>query len=282
MKTAKRIIAVFVAFVMLLSCLVVSASAADEKLNYLVIGDSIAEGFGVTNRDESAYGKIVADTNGYNYKDLGHMGYTSDYLLELLETNATYEYYVKWADIISVSVGGNDFLLDNPVGLVLSGIIHYYKPFDKRAVDFNNNFEALIEKIHEINPDAVVLVQTLYNSWTTFAHDIFEACAERINSEIYSYLEENPGSYYVVDTREPFYKNPSLITTDTIHPNAAGNVALARVTLQTLYDIGLGSTTEPVILVEGIDRDYLIEYFPVPLGHIITFAACFATGVRYH
>lgn len=267
---------------MLLSCLVVSASAADEKLNYLVIGDSIAEGFGVTNRDESAYGKIVADTNGYNYKDLGHMGYTSDYLLELLETNATYEYYVKWADIISVSVGGNDFLLDNPVGLVLSGIIHYYKPFDKRAVDFNNNFEALIEKIHEINPDAVVLVQTLYNSWTTFAHDIFEACAERINSEIYSYLEENPGSYYVVDTREPFYKNPSLITTDTIHPNAAGNVALARVTLQTLYDIGLGSTTEPVILVEGIDRDYLIEYFPVPLGHIITFAACFATGVRYH
>lgn len=278
MKLIKRLVCVVLCFTLCMSLLVIGASAEERKLNYLVIGDSIAEGFGVTNRNDSGYGKIVADTNGYNYKNLGHMGYTSEDLLDFVENNSTYEYYIEWADIITISVGGNDFLLDNPVGLVLSGIIHYYKPFDTRAERFNQNFEALIEAIRELNPDAVILVQTLYNTWTTFAYDIFQAAADRINAEIYSYLEKNPDSYYIVDTRAAFYKNPSLITSDTIHPNAEGNVVLARLTLEALHDIGVGETTEPVILVEGIDRDYLIEYFPVPIGHIITFVANLATG----
>lgn len=282
MKTTRRIIAVLLSLIFVLGCFAITASAEEEKLNYLVLGDSIAEGFGVTNRADSAYGKIVADTNGYNYRNMAHMGYDSVDLYTFITTRDYYAEAVEWADIITISVGGNNFLLDNAVGLVLSGLVHYYKPFDERAAKFSEYFEATIEEIHRINPDAVILVQTLYNTWTTFAYDIFQAAADRINNEIFTYLENNPGSYHIVDTRDDFYKNPSLITTDTIHPNAAGNVVLARLTLEKLNEIGLSDTTEPVILVEGIDRDYLIEYFPKPLGHIITFVADFATGVRYH
>ena len=282
MKTIKKIVAVVLCLIITLSCFAIQSSAKEEKLNYLVIGDSIAEGFGVTNRDECAFGKIVADTNGYNYRNLAHMGYDSEDIYNFLTTRETYIDSVEWADIITLSVGGNNFLLDNAPLLVFSGLVGYYAPFDERAERFNKYFELSIEEIHRLNPDAVVLVQTLYNTWTTFAYDIFQAAADRINNEIYSYLEKNPGSYYIVDTVESFYKNPSLISSDTVHPNTAGNIVLARLTLEKLNEIGLGEATEPVLLVEGIDRDYIIEYFPFPIGHILTFLANLATGNMFH
>ena len=124
----------------------------------------------------------------------------------------------------------------------------------------------------------MILVQTLFNTWTTFAGKVYKNASNRINDKIMLYLDEHPGSFYVVDTVEAFEGKSSLITSDTIHPNTQGNILLARLTLEKLNEIGLGAATEPVVLVEGEDRDYLIEYFPPVIGPIITLLANLATG----
>ncbi len=279
LKSLKKIIAIILTVTFCIGIISVSASAK-EKFNYLLLGDSIAEGFGITNPDEASYGKIIADTNGYNYKNDAIMGRNSVGLVNHLTNDEEYINDVKWADIISVSIGGNDFLLDHAALLIVEGIIfNDYSKFDKIGETFYENFSKSMDRIHEINPNAKIFVQLLYTSWTfDFARKPYKQAAKRINDAIIKYVEENPQNIYVVDTSEVFDGRRDCISTDTIHPNAQGNIELAKAVQSKLCEIGLANTAELVLLVPGIDRDYLIEYFGTPLGQIIIFAANVATG----
>ncbi len=279
LKSLKKLIAIILTVTFCIGIISVSASAK-EKLNYLLLGDSIAEGFGITNPDEASYGKIIADTNGYNYKNDAIMGRNSVGLVNHLTNDEEYINDVKWADIISVSIGGNDFLLDHAALLIVEGIVfNDYSKFDKIGETFYENFSKSMERIHEINPNAKILVQLLYTSWTfDFARKPYKQAAKRINDAIIKYVEENPQNICVVDTSEVFDGRRDCISTDTIHPNAQGNIELAKAVQSKLCEIGLANTAELVLLVPGIDRDYLIEYFGTPLGQIIIFAANVATG----
>ncbi len=279
MKYLKRIIAVLVSVALCLSILGIAASAKDA-LNYLVLGDSIAQGFGIKNPDEASYGAIVADTNHYNYKNRGVMGRNSEYLYKYLTTDESYREDIRWADIISISIGGNDFLLDHAALLIAQGIIfNDYSKFDKIGETFYENFSKCMDQIHSLNPDAVILVQTLYTSWRfDFAKRPYKQAAKRINDAIEKYCTEKPENIYIVETGEAFENHSELISSDTIHPSAAGNVVLARLVLEKLNEIGLGEATEPVTATPGIDRDYLVEYFGSPWGQIIIFLANLATG----
>lgn len=279
LKSLKKLIAIILTVTLCIGIISVSASAK-EKINYLLLGDSIAEGFGITNPDEASYGKIIADTNGYNYKNDAIMGRNSVGLVNHLTNDEEYINDVKWADIISVSIGGNDFLLDHAALLIVEGIIfNDYSKFDKIGETFYENFSKSMDRIHEINPNAKILVQLLYTSWTfDFARKPYKQAAKRINDAIIKYVEENPQNICVVDTSEVFDGRRDCISTDTIHPNAQGNIELAKAVQSKLCEIGLANTAELVLLVPGIDRDYLIEYFGTPLGQIIIFAANVATG----
>ena len=279
LKSLKKLIAIILTVTFCIGIISVSASAK-EKLNYLLLGDSIAEGFGITNPDEASYGKIIADTNGYNYKNDAIMGRNSVGLVNHLTNDEEYINDVKWADIISVSIGGNDFLLDHAALLIVEGIIfNDYSKFDKIGETFYENFSKSMDRIHEINPNAKIFVQLLYTSWTfDFARKPYKQAAKRINDAIIKYVEENPQNICVVDTSEVFDGRRDCISTDTIHPNAQGNIELAKAVQSKLCEIGLANTAELVLLVPGIDRDYLIEYFGTPLGQIIIFAANVATG----
>lgn len=279
LKSLKKLIAIILTVTFCIGIISVSASAK-EKLNYLLLGDSIAEGFGITNPDEASYGKIIADTNGYNYKNDAIMGRNSVGLVNHLTNDEEYINDVKWADIISVSIGGNDFLLDHAALLIVEGIIfNDYSKFDKIGETFYENFSKSMDRIHGINPNAKILVQLLYTSWTfDFARKPYKQAAKRINDAIIKYVEENPQNICAVDTSEVFDGRRDCISTDTIHPNAQGNIELAKAVQSKLCEIGLANTAELVLLVPGIDRDYLIEYFGTPLGQIIIFAANVATG----
>ena len=205
LKSLKKIIAIILTVTFCIGIISVSASAK-EKLNYLLLGDSIAEGFGIKNPDEASYGKIIADTNGYNYKNDAIMGRNSVGLVNHLTNDEEYINDVKWADIISVSIGGNDFLLDHAALLIVEGIIfNDYSKFDKIGETFYENFSKSMDRIHEINPNAKILVQLLYTSWTfDFARKPYKQAAKRINDAIIKYVEENPQNIYVVDTSEVF------------------------------------------------------------------------------
>lgn len=240
------------------------AAHAREPLNYLLLGDSIAQGFGVYNRDEACYGRIVADTNGYGYANYGVDGLRTCDLIEQLDSSEVAA-AVENADIISLSIGGNDFLQQNLPRIAVEVLAGNYKIVNDIKEIFADNFAVIIGRIKELNPDAVILVQTLYNPMKSVLGDFYGLATVRVNEAINEYLDENPGAFYIVDTAPVMENHPECVALDTIHPSAVGNEAIAAVVLEKLYDLGLGENTEPVINAIGIDElpfmSYIIRFF---------------------
>jgi len=249
----KKLISVLLAVVMLISVFTVSVSAK-EPLNYLLLGDSIARGAGVLNPDEACYGLMVANTNGYNYKNDGIDGYTSEMLLKLLDDEAVMN-DVENADIISLSIGGNDFLKANIASLLIGAeITHDYQTFYEIRDEFYDNFDKIIRKIQKANPDVLILMQTIYNMRSDLLKGVNQIGSDLLNECYNRYLEENPGAYVLVDVGSVLTGRKDCLAADTIHPNGTGNIEIARLVLQALKEQGLGMETEPVILIEPIEQ----------------------------
>lgn len=249
----KKFISVVLCMALLLTSFVLSVSAQEEKPFYLVLGDSIAYGSGIANAREACYGKIVADTNDYEYANYAVPGHTTTNLINRLSNEEVITALEK-ADIISISIGGNDFLMSNLIGLMFDSIVKDdHAQFDKIAEGFYENFSRIIDIINEHNEDAVILMQTLYNPQSGYLRPPYQQGADRINAAIARYNEENPGEIIIVDVGTALGDDPENFAGDDIHPSVKGNEIIAKVILEKLYELKLGETTVPVISAKGQD-----------------------------
>ena len=163
MKTFKRITAVILCFCLVGFSFTAYADDVKEPLNYVVLGDSISRGSGVTNHDKACFGRIIADTNGYNYSNYGVDGLESSGLLSMLQRNDVIK-DVTNADIISISIGGNNYL-NSLLSLLFGGVLFKREAALKSVLDsFYKDFCDIISIIREVNPDTAIIVQTLYNN----------------------------------------------------------------------------------------------------------------------
>ncbi len=249
----KKFIAIILSLVMCLSIFSVSAFAVGDKPFYLVLGDSIAYGSGLGNAPEACYGKIVSDTNGYEYANHAVPGHTTTNLINRLSQPEVVADLEK-ADIISISIGGNDFLLGNLIGLIFDAIVkNDYTQFDKIAESFYTNFSTIVDIINEHNEDAVILMQTLYNPQSGYLRAPYQQAADRLNSEIARFAQENPGEIIIVDVGTALGDDLANYAGDEIHPSVKGNEIIAQTILDTLYENDLGENTVPVIATQGTD-----------------------------
>lgn len=254
----KKTICVLLSVLLAFAC-ALPAFAADGAKNYVVMGDSIAQGSGLYNSDQAAYGRIVADTNGYNYANFGVNGLRSWDLIEQLKTDPVAS-SVAAADIVSLSIGGNDYLQQD-LPKIFSDIARGdYKIINDIQNNFRGYFAEIISLLKAANPDVALFVQTLYNPQYGALRDAYGMATSRINEVITGYLAENPGAFYLVDTVPVMEGHPEYIAVDTIHPSAVGNVELARLVLQRLYEEGYGENTEPVTNAVGVDEIPFTSY----------------------
>ncbi len=274
----KKTISVFLALVLCFSLAV--PAFAQTPLNYLLLGDSIAEGYGIENSDEACYGRIVADTNGYSYLNYAFVATDSSDLLARLNDYNSYQNAVKWADIISLSIGANDYLANpDAVSLTVGALFRLnYKKLDNIADGFYDNLCQIIDNITELNPNAVVLLQKVYSVWYGFAANAFDAAASRCNDVIEKYAAEHPGKIVICDITPAMNGVHKNLADDCVHPNAAGNIAIARIVLKQLKDLGLGTETEPLVNVKGVDYNFYVKQFGNVPGKIITFLVKILTG----
>ena len=240
MKKMKSFLSLIIAVLLVMCCLPVTSFAATRK-NYLVLGDSIAYGQGIVNSEAACYGRIVADTNGYNYSNYAVDGLTSGALLTYIGTSSV-KNAIKEADIIQISIGGNDFLTSNMFTLVITGFMGINTQYNSIQKSFASNLAKIITKIRSYNSGAKILMQTLYNPCNNNLRSIYQKGVNCINSSIKSYLSSNPGAYTIVDVESAFSGHTDYIAVDTIHPNSKGNLAIAKATLNVL-----GGKTTPVI-----------------------------------
>ena len=247
----KRILAVLLSAVLLLG-LAGTAAAADRPF-YLVLGDSIAFGSGLSNPREAVYGKVVADTNGYDYANYAVPGHTTANLLKRMENEAVRDAIAR-ADIISISIGGNNFLLGNLNALLFDGIVKQdYQKLDAIAAGFYDDLDTIVTTIRAQNATAAIVLQTLYNPQTGYIGDVYQQGADRLNKALRAYDEAHPGTILIADVGAALTDSDRDFAEDRIHPSAAGNEKIARVVLQTLKDNALGDGTEPVIQTAGKD-----------------------------
>jgi len=270
MKKTTKIISVILCAVMVLSCFGVAASA-ESSINYLVLGDSIGWGAGIQNHNEACYGRIIANTNNFNYNNDAVNGNMTDDLLSKLKNNSSVISHVKNADIISISIGGNDFLRDNMPALISNGLSGDYSGMEKIISELKANFLEIISLIKGYNPDAVILMQTLYNpiEGSDVGDKVYAVGIGMLNDVYKNYYAENPGEIEIVDVASAFSGKKGLISWDNIHPNAEGNYVIARTVQAKLYDLSLADTTEIVIKTAGRDWvpttqsfwDKIVEFF---------------------
>ncbi len=249
----KKLLCIILGAVMLIGSLSLSAFAAEEAPHYVVLGDSIAYGSGLANPKEACYGKIISDTNGYTYANHAIPGHTTTNLLNRLEQESVIA-DVEKADIISISIGGNDFLMNNLFGLIADAIIKEdYSKFDAIADGFYSNFCKIVDRINALNADAVILMQTIYNPQTGHIRDVYQQGADRLNAQMLRYSEEHPGEIILVDIAAALSDTMDNFADDDIHPSTVGNEKIAVAILAALKENGLGENTQPVITAKGTD-----------------------------
>lgn len=246
MKKILSFFSVILAAALIVCCLPLTSFAA-SKTDYLVLGDSIAYGQGIVNSNAGCYGKIVADTNGYSYKNYAVDGLTSKALLIYLDTPSV-KSAIQEAEIIQISIGGNDFLTSNLPLLLITGLMNMDFMFNSIQKSFSKNFSDIVGKIKELNPGAKLLIQTLYNPCNNSLRRVYQKGVNCINNTIKTYLANNPGSFTIVDVESVFTGHADYIAVDTIHPNSKGNLAIAKKTLSVL-----GSGRAPVITSPASD-----------------------------
>ncbi len=226
---------------------------AASPARYVVLGDSIAYGSGLSNPREAVYGKIVADTNGYNYENFAVPGHTTAALLRRME-NEEVKAAIRRADIISISIGGNNFLLSDLNGLLYDGIVKEdYTRIGEIAEGFYTDLGKIIGNIRKVNSRAAILLQTLYNPQTGYIGKVYQVGADRLNEKVNAYAKAHPGQILIVDVGGALTDSAKDFAEDRIHPSAAGNEKIAREVLKTLYENGLGAKTTPVIKTRGKD-----------------------------
>ena len=172
------------------------------------------------------------------------------------------------ADIIHISILGNDLLFGGLQGLFLDAAQNKSNKLDQILATAKSNFEQIVSILREINPDGHIIFQTLYNpvfpdtplldavgrgkltQWgyeDSEYREIAGVLIDRLNDIFKDYLIENPGAYHLLDIQTEFqriylednHRGESLIFNDGIHPSNIGHAIMADYLQLKLEDLGL-------------------------------------------
>lgn len=201
----KRILAMLLCLCMVLCMIPLTASAAEAETPkvYVALGDSIPAGVGL-GEDETAFPELLAEKCGYTLENLSESGATSADLANTVKDNLT---KVASADIITITVGGNDLMkalytyvaaqynegketeaqltpeaiqdqLENGNSTVLMAVLPYLTAFTKSdevkqvLETFSNTMIETIAGIKAVNTDAAIVLTNQYNPYAYLAKEL--------------------------------------------------------------------------------------------------------------
>ncbi|MBO5937019.1 MAG: SGNH/GDSL hydrolase family protein [Clostridia bacterium] len=277
MKRAQKFFSLLLAVVMAFTLCAPAFAAENDTTKLVLLGDSIAQGYGLgngyTDWYDLGYGKIIAEANGYDYVNHAIGGHTT-YNLNARLQEETVISDVADADIIAVSIGGNNFLLGGMQQMIIDAILFKkYDLIEKTIGEFYVDFGLALDKIKAINPEAQLLVQTLYNPRDDILGTVYQRAVDLLNEAITNIAVERNGAYVVVDIYPAFEGHIEYIQDDKIHPNETGHYVIASEYLKVLKDLGLGEADKPLSDMPEIEIPLtfwqkIIEFFKGILSFI--------------
>ncbi|MBN2908513.1 hypothetical protein JQC72_03140 [Polycladomyces sp. WAk] len=214
------------------------ARANDKgSLHYLALGDSVALGKGASR----GYAAEVADRLKQHQLPVqldnqGVSGQTSSQLWTALR-NPEMKRKIRQADLITITIGGNDVL---KVALQHSHPWEAISSFDDIRDGFVHHLDQILTLIRQENPSAVVLVTSLYNPIPpeAFYFPLAEKLLDNWNTALTQTVSTQPGCIVVqIDERlRPEHRD---WLADQVHPNTRGHRLIATAILNA---IGLDDT----------------------------------------
>lgn len=303
----RKFIAAVLVIVMLACCVAVLAACNDdkavEKTEIVYLGDSIAEGIlgasPIGLRHEYAYANVLGRRNDLTYYNHSVSGHLTKDLRAILE-NEDLDYdmarglllHVSEADIIHVSILGNDLLQSmNMNAVVLEAAQDKYDIINGIAATASENIAVIVDRLKELNPDALIIFQNVYNPLSEKStlvneptratlsaeyrieegdlRDLGSGILDRLNGVLDNYLKDHPDAFVIADARsefdrifeEDYERGKGLIYPDYIHPSNEGHAVLADLTQGILEERGLVDGKKAIAEYKTMRKNALTNYF---------------------
>ncbi|PYF04700.1 GDSL-type esterase/lipase family protein [Ureibacillus chungkukjangi] len=195
------------------------------RLYYLALGDSLTRGVGDEEQKNGYTKRLVeklvqsTDVAEVILDNRGKRGRRSDQLLNLIK-KGHYDYELKNAELITLTIGGNDIMK-----VVKKDLFELKRAdFDKELVQFTNRYNEILTNIRTVNPEVPIIVIGLYNPFSVITDEIteFESIITEWNDTIEGTSSKYKNSCFV-DIQDLFDENANLVYhSDFFHPNGYG------------------------------------------------------------
>ena len=228
-----------------------------QQFSYVALGDSLTQGVGDTT-NQGGFVPLVAQslTNEEGYEvaaqNFGVAGNTSNQILKRMKEQDEIADALSKADLMTLTVGGNDLrkvILDNITSLKIS-------TFKKPSVAYSKRLVEIIELARKDNPDLPIYVlgiynpfylnfpemtdmQTIVDNWNQTTQDTIAKFDKvyfvPINDLLYQGIDGQQG---LVQTSGEATKiiNDALFQGDNFHPNNTGYEIMKRAVLEKIRE----------------------------------------------
>lgn len=242
-----------------------------KELNLVAIGDSLTEGIG-DSTGRGGYVPLVAELleskdeiETVSTSNYGISGNRSDQILKRIKKDEKLQNDVKKADVIVLTVGGNDLMK-----VVRSTLLKVKEDsFIKPQKEYKERIEETFKELRSLNSDAPIYVFGIYNPFYLYFSEITEMqdIVDSWNETTQSVVEEEKKAHFIPindilykggnqpelsedqkdtidssvnDKKESKVFNDLLFEEDNFHPNDSGYELMA----QSLFDEMMASRKE--------------------------------------
>lgn len=259
MKVFRKCLALVLVMLSLLVPISSMAAAELPHTRFAVLGDSIASGYGLENIHDS-YASLISAEKSYYLTNDAVPGHKTNDLLNVICNSKDARESVTNADVIAISIGGNDLigLFANAdtatiLDIMLNGV--NAKVVDEFVNKVTRNLDSACTEIRSLNPDAPIILQTIYNPlYANKEYGAYASSAEMFVPVMMEILDgmcrkyENVFTADVYTAFDNYYeenKSYDLIQSDGIHPSVKGHKLIAEVLTNKINELekaGLIST----------------------------------------
>lgn len=203
-----------------------------SPLKVLILGDSIAKGTG-DDQGKGFSGYLPDELKKSTSKDIivkneGIDGLTSKGLLEKLQSKRLNP-AITDADIILVSIGGNDLLKSLP-----SNLLGQNDAFQGELAGYTDNLQQTLGLLRNVYPDSTIILLGLYNPYEILTSAENQHLLNEVNDQSRKIIESDGNAIFIPTYDLMKYNSARYISKDGLHPSALGYQAISQRISQAL------------------------------------------------
>ena len=228
-----------------------------KHFNYVAVGDSLTEGVGDTTNQGGfvpLLSQAMTDTFNYQvtYSNYGISGNTSQQILSRMKKQEAIQKSLAKADMMTLTVGGNDVMAVIRKHLTQLSVSTFKKP----ATAYQKRLRQIIELARSENEDLPIYVLGIYNPFYLNFPEMTEMqeIIDNWNESTESVTDEYDNVYFVpindqlykgIDGEEGIVStsgdqttviNDALFSGDHFHPNNIGYQIMSDVTMEKINE----------------------------------------------